>query len=98
MGLADPETAMAAAEALRTLIDAILIYPGERRGEVSVSLRGDLAAFLYLAEASEAVGSDDVPRPRNGKTPAIRWDSGRFGGVLESLDAGTGFEPVTFRL
>jgi hypothetical protein len=50
--LTDPSTAMAATEALRALIDAILVFPGERRGEVSVSLRGDLAAFLHAAEAS----------------------------------------------
>lgn len=36
--LADPETMVAAAEALRGLIDAILVIPGERRGEVSLSL------------------------------------------------------------
>ena len=39
--LRDPATAMAATEALRGLIDAILVYPGEKRGEVSVQLRGD---------------------------------------------------------
>ena len=38
--LADPVTALAAAEALRSLIDAILVYPGQRRGEVFVTLRG----------------------------------------------------------
>ena len=38
---------------LRALIDAILVFPGERRGKVSVTLRGDLAAFLR-SDASEA--------------------------------------------
>ncbi|WP_170979658.1 zinc ribbon domain-containing protein, partial [Roseomonas sp. HF4] len=41
--LADQATAMAATDALRALIDAILVFPGERRGEFTVSLRGDLA-------------------------------------------------------
>jgi site-specific DNA recombinase len=93
--LADPETAMAATEALRELIEAILVFPGERRGEVSLSLSGDLAAFLH---AGEAAGSGTVLLAQNGKTPATHWSYGRFGEVLGSLDAGTGFEPVTFRL
>ncbi len=96
--LTDPETAMAATEALRQLIEAILIFPGERRGEVEISLKGDLAAFLQASEASAASGSGDVLRAQNGKTPVTRWSYGRFGEVLGSLDAGTGFEPVTFRL
>ena len=33
-------------------VDAILIHPGEKRGEVSVQLRGDLVSFLYLGEAT----------------------------------------------
>jgi hypothetical protein len=44
--LADPAPDGPATEALRALIDAILVFPGERRGKVSVTLRGDLAAFL----------------------------------------------------
>ncbi len=90
--LADPVTAAVAAEALRALVDAILVFPGAMRGEVTLSLRGDLAALLHGALAEEGTGS------LNAKTPAIRWDGGRFGEVLGSLDAGTGFEPVTFRL
>ena len=44
--LNDFAVSAAAAEALRSLIDAIVVYPGERRGEVTLELRGDLAAFL----------------------------------------------------
>ena len=87
--LADPATAAAAAEALRGLIDAILVYPGERRDEVCIQLRGDLAAFLQLGCAP------------NDKSAVLRVGNGRSGcggDVLGSLDAGTGFEPVTFRL
>ncbi len=96
--LTDPETAMAATEALRTLIDAILIFPGECRGEVEISLRGDLAAFLHASEVWAAAGSGDDLRTQNGNKPVTRWSYGRFSRVLGSLDAGTGFEPVTFRL
>ena len=50
--LHDPVVSAAAVEALRSLIDAIVVYPGERRGEVRVEMRGDLAAFLHLRDES----------------------------------------------
>jgi len=43
--LEDPNVSAGAGEALRSLVDAIIVYPGERRGEVRVELRGDLAAL-----------------------------------------------------
>ena len=97
--LGDPATAMAATEALRELINAIQVHPGERRGEVAIELRGDLAAFLHAAEGRESDrGSGGDAGPLNSKTAVHRVANGRVGGVLETLDAGTGFEPVTFRL
>ena len=57
---------MAATEALRALIDAILVFPGDRRGEMTVSLRGDLAAFLHAA------GEPDVGRRWTAKRP-LPW-------------------------
>jgi len=81
--LADPVTAASAAEALRALVDAILVFPGAKRGEVTLSLRGDLAALLHSALADQGAGR------LNAKTPAIRWDGGRFGEVMGTLDAGT---------
>ncbi len=80
--LTDPGTAATAMGALRSVVDAIVVHPGERRGEVRVDLRGDLAAFLYLADGGISVRS----------TPRVT------GGGMRSLVAGTGFEPVTFRL
>ena len=66
--LRDPSTAAAATEALRTLIDAILVYLGQHRGEVRLELRGDLAAFLYLSETeSGADGQTAVLRIGNGR-------------------------------
>jgi hypothetical protein len=44
--LKDPVVSAAAVEALRSLIDAMVAYLGERRGEVRLELRGDLAVFL----------------------------------------------------
>ncbi|MBS7792333.1 hypothetical protein KTR66_20240 [Roseococcus sp. SDR] len=87
--LADPETAMAATEALRELIEAIQVFPRERRGEVSLTLVGDLAAFLQAGGATAAEGSTAVLVAQNGETPVTRWSYGRFGRVLGSLDAGT---------
>ncbi|MGG5824108.1 hypothetical protein ACLF3M_35370, partial [Falsiroseomonas sp. HW251] len=65
--LKDERTALLAEEALR--IDAILVHPGERRGEVSLSLRGDLAAFLQMAEAQRGTP--------NGKTAVTVGGNGR---------------------
>jgi hypothetical protein len=48
--LRDPFVSAAAVEALRSLIDAIVVHPGDQRGEVRVELRGDLAAFLHLQD------------------------------------------------
>ena len=102
--LRDPATMAAAAEALRTLIDAILVFPGEKRGKVNIELRGDLAAFLRLGEAAASGGAGAalaggqkldsgtaIPLVGNGR-------SGSSMGVLGSLVAGIGFEPMTFRL
>jgi len=62
--LHDPVVSAAAVEALRSLIDAIVVHPGERRGEVRVELRGDLMAFLHLE------GEDPASRPAAAK-PAV---------------------------
>jgi site-specific DNA recombinase len=53
--LQEPEGAAAAAQALRSLIDAVMFYPESGRGQYRLELRGDLAAFLYLeAETAKA--------------------------------------------
>ncbi len=39
-----------AADALRSLIDQIVLYPGERRGEVRADLYGELGAILALSQ------------------------------------------------
>ncbi|MCW8087677.1 recombinase family protein [Sabulicella glaciei] len=77
VALQEPNTAAAAATALRGLIDAILIFPGARRGELTVELRGDLAALLDLSSVA----------PQR-KTAAPLVGNGRSGEVLETWDAG----------
>jgi hypothetical protein len=46
--LRDPAAEAGASEALRLLIDAILVFPETGRGQVRIELRGDLAAFMGL--------------------------------------------------
>ena len=85
--LQDERTALLAAAALRHLVDAVVVHPGENRGQVKLSLRGDLAAFLDLGEQKKPRGSG-----------AFRHRNGCSGEVWETLVAGIGFEPMTFRL
>jgi site-specific DNA recombinase len=72
-----------AAELFRTLIDQVTLVPED--GPLAIALRGDLAAILRFAAGK--------------KNPALD-EGGALAGLLsqESLVAGTGFEPVTFRL
>ena len=76
--LTDPQTAGPATEALRALVNAILVVPGERRGEVSVTLRGDLAAFLHADEAERARGAAN-------KKAALLGENGCSGSGWEVL-------------
>jgi site-specific DNA recombinase len=46
----DPTIRPEATDALRTLIDRIVLYPGERRGEVQAELYGELGAILALSQ------------------------------------------------
>jgi site-specific DNA recombinase len=73
-----------AAEAFRTLVDQVTLVPTE--DELAIVLRGDLAAILRFAAIK--------------KNPDVLSDAGVLDALLsqESLVAGTGFEPVTFRL
>jgi hypothetical protein len=81
--LADLATAAAAAEALRGLIDAILVFPGERRGKHCLIIAVALSSLLRLSRDRIDKGADHL-------VSAL--------GVQVKGDAGTGFEPVTFRL
>ena len=85
--LRNSEMATDAISSLQSLIGAVRITPREGRGEYDVTLVGDLAAFMVAGDAGVAVG-------RRAKS----MNSGGKIGLLSALDAGTGFEPVTFRL
>jgi len=85
--LHDPVVSAAAVEALRSLIDAIVVHPGERRGEVRVELRGDLMAFLHLE------GEDPASRPAAAKAGGPGWGNSGSGRMMGSLVAG-GMQPL----
>ena len=54
--LAHPGDAREAAEAMRALIERIVLTPGTKRGEIQAELHGELAAILALT-------SGQKPRP-----------------------------------
>ena len=85
--LADPELAGEAMEAIRALIEKIVLTP-RPAGGLDAVLHGDLAQILTIAEAAQT-------------QEARRAVGGRSGDVLSgrlSVVAGAGFEPATFRL
>jgi site-specific DNA recombinase len=82
-----PEDRNEAAEAIRALVEKITLRPGPNRGEIDATLHGELGTILGWI-AAQAVG-----KTRKRETPAAFAT-----GVSVSVVAGTGFEPVTFRL
>jgi predicted nucleic acid-binding protein len=54
--LSDPDDALEAADAIREVIDRIVITPGQQRGENHVTLRGDLATILEWIERTGKPG------------------------------------------
>jgi hypothetical protein len=74
--LADPATESPTTEALRSQLDAILVFSGDRHRDVSVMRRGDLAVFLR-SDAAEARSA-----PTN-KKAALRVQNGVRGMMWE---------------
>ena len=82
-----PEERLEAAEALRALIEKVVLTPGPNRGESDAILYGELSTILNWIER-QAIG-----KARNTNTPGALLT-----GVSVSLVAGVGFEPTAFRL
>ncbi len=84
--LKHPEDRDAAADAIRGLIERIVLTPGAKRGEMHAALHGDLGTILEWATAGggngRGKGATDTPGS----------------GMSVSVVAGAGFEPATFRL
>ena len=83
--LGRPDTRAEAAEAIRSLVSGIELTPED--GRLAIVLRGNLAAMLSFASHKRKPGAPSL-------------EAGLLGAMVaqESLGAGTGFEPVTFRL
>ena len=77
--LADPRDRDEAAEAIRGLIERIVLTPGAKRGELHAALHGDLGTIIEWAGSGGAKGATDTPRS----------------GMSVSVVAGEGFEPPT---
>ena len=85
--LGHEDSRAAAGEVLRSLVKEIILTPG-KDGELALEVSGDLAGILHVAT------SGAVPvRGARSKKPA---EEAGLSQVM--MDAGTGFEPVTFRL
>ncbi len=78
-----------AADALRGLIERVVLTPGTKRGEITAMLHGEFGTILEWVEHRDG-GAD----PETATARAV--GTGRA--VMRSVVAGTGFEPVTFRL
>ncbi len=78
--LADPRDRDEAAEAIRGLIERIVLTPGAKRGEMDAALHGDLGTILEWAGNKSRKGAKDIRRDR----------------MSVSVVAGVGFEPTTF--
>ncbi len=75
--LGDPVTAAVAAEALRALVDAILVFPGAKRGEVTLSLRGIWRRCCMARWPRRAWAPRTRKRPRSGGMAGVLgkyWD------------------------
>ena len=68
--LADPRNRDEAADAIRGLIERIVLTPGEKRGEMHAALHGDLGTILDWAGGG--TGKDATDTPRSGM-PALIW-------------------------
>ena len=80
--LCNPEERDAAASAIRGLIERIVLTPGAKRGDLDVTLRGDLGTILQWTGGGTEKEKTDTPAS----------------GMSVSVVAGAGFEPATFRL
>ncbi|KAB2705929.1 recombinase family protein [Brucella intermedia] len=85
--LAKPEERLQAAEALRMLIEKIVLAPGPERGEIYATLHGELRTILEWTERQAIGKAGKMTKPAVGAA-----------GLSVSMVAGAGFEPAAFRL
>ena len=83
-----PKERQEAADALRALIERVVLTPGAKRGEVNAMLHGEFGTILKWLESRESGKNDITP---GASAPGVS-------GMSVSVVAGVGFEPTTFRL
>ncbi len=84
-----PEQQPQAGEAIRDLIEKIVLTPGAGGGGLQAPLDGEFNKIAHWVQRLKF----EEPEPRKKQTPEAF-----AAGVSIVLGAGTGFEPVTFRL
>ena len=85
--LNNPENRFEAAEAIRGVVEKIMLRPGPNRGEIDATLYGELCTILGW------IGMQPIGKAQKHDTPVAFAT-----GVSVSVVAGAGFEPTTFRL
>ena len=105
--LAHPQERQEAADALRALIERIVLTPGAKRGEVNAMLHGEFGTILEWLEQRKSAQNDTTP---GANAPGVagmsvsvvaggRSNRDRHNSPMSvSLVAGAGFEPAAFRL
>ncbi|MAN64405.1 MAG: hypothetical protein CMI60_20930 [Parvibaculum sp.] len=111
VALQDEQTRLEASDDIRALVGRIVVSPGED-DKANLWLEGDLAGILTLAAGrktpahpddervltSLGAGTNSKRSQQNEKSRPQGAAGSAAPEVLTSLVAGTGFEPVTFRL
>ncbi|WP_307437422.1 recombinase family protein [Labrys monachus] len=85
--LNQPDQRAEAAEALRLLIEKIVLKPGPNKGEIDAALYGELGTILNWTDRQAIGGLTKTNTP-----------GAELSGVSVSVVAGAGFEPAAFRL
>ena len=93
--LTDPSGMEEAKEALRALVETIVLKPDPNSAGLQIDLHGALASLLRLATGQPVAEPQRRAKHRN--APGVSTEAFDDAGELV-LVAGTGFEPVTFRL
>ncbi|RJL05530.1 recombinase family protein [Paracoccus aestuarii] len=98
-GLSDAEGQEEAKEALRALVEKIVLTPGPDGEGLAIDLHGALASLLRLA-IGQPLARAGISHARSGNDKKSAAADSHSTDIIEEivLVAGVGFEPTTFRL
>jgi site-specific DNA recombinase len=94
--IADNEHKAEAMTLIRSLVERIVLTPED--GELRADLHGDLARILSICEGAGVAQGGAKAGDATSSSPTSKWPERKVPGHQLSVGAGTGFEPVTFRL